>query len=141
LAAEKRLKLEQQGVPYALSESYRHMCRWTEHLKCHLITTLTHSILCRFQSGYFFRHPLLDEYEYYWRLEPYVDYYCKIDYDVFKYMKDNKKKYGNINKTNIYKCTCWFDGVHVRVQHCIHRAHGIGAKLMGHSACVSKRSS
>jgi alpha 1,2-mannosyltransferase len=27
LAAEKRLELEQQGVPYALSESYRHMCR------------------------------------------------------------------------------------------------------------------
>lgn len=49
----------------------------------------------RFQSGYFFRHPLLDQFDYYWRLEPYVDYYCQLDYDVFKFMKENKKKYGN----------------------------------------------
>ncbi|KAG1147356.1 hypothetical protein G6F37_002022 [Rhizopus arrhizus] len=73
-AAECRKHMEEQGVPYALSESYRHMCR--------------------FQSGYFFRHPLLDQFDYYWRLEPYVDYYCQLDYDVFRFMKENKKKYG-----------------------------------------------
>jgi hypothetical protein len=48
----------------------------------------------RFQSGFFFRHPLLDQYDYYWRIEPDVDYYCDIDYDVFKFMRDNNKKYG-----------------------------------------------
>jgi alpha 1,2-mannosyltransferase len=48
----------------------------------------------RFQSGFFFRHPLLDAYDYYWRIEPDVDYHCDIDYDVFRYMKDNNKKYG-----------------------------------------------
>lgn len=48
----------------------------------------------RFQSGFFFRHPLLDAYDYYWRLEPDVDYYCDIDYDVFKFMRNNGKKYG-----------------------------------------------
>ncbi|CAO3610326.1 unnamed protein product [Mucor hiemalis] len=73
-ALECRDRMKEQGVAYGDSESYRHMCR--------------------FQSGYFFRHPLLDEFEYYWRLEPYVNYYCSIDYDVFKFMKDHKKKYG-----------------------------------------------
>ncbi|KAL0078764.1 nucleotide-diphospho-sugar transferase [Phycomyces blakesleeanus] len=73
-AAENRHELAKQGVPYADSESYRHMCR--------------------FQSGFFFRHPLLDEFDYYWRLEPDVDYYCQLDYDVFKYMRNNGKKYG-----------------------------------------------
>ncbi|KAI8147913.1 nucleotide-diphospho-sugar transferase [Fennellomyces sp. T-0311] len=75
LAAEKRKELKEgANPPYAGSESYRHMCR--------------------FQSGFFFRHPLLDKYEYYWRIEPDVDFFCEIDYDVFKFMRDNRKKYG-----------------------------------------------
>lgn len=49
----------------------------------------------RFQSGFFFRHPLLDPYDYYWRVEPNVDFLCDIDYDVFQFMKDNRKLYGN----------------------------------------------
>ncbi|CAO3589924.1 unnamed protein product [Absidia cylindrospora] len=73
-AALQRADLAAKGIPYADSESYRHMCR--------------------FQSGFFFRHPLLDPYDYYWRIEPDVDYHCDIDYDVFRYMKDNGKKYG-----------------------------------------------
>ncbi|SAM00973.1 hypothetical protein [Absidia glauca] len=73
-AASQRADLAAQGVPYADSESYRHMCR--------------------FQSGFFFRHPLLDPYDYYWRIEPDVDYHCDIEYDVFRYMKENGKKYG-----------------------------------------------
>lgn len=48
----------------------------------------------RFQSGFFFRHPFLDDFDWYWRLEPDVDYHCDLDYDVFKYMRDNGKKYG-----------------------------------------------
>jgi alpha 1,2-mannosyltransferase len=60
-----------------------------------LINVTLNNIICiRFQSGYFFRHPLLDEFDYYWRLEPYVDYYCQLDYDVFKFMRDHQKKYG-----------------------------------------------
>lgn len=39
---------------------------------------------------------MLDEYDYYWRIEPYVNYYCDIDYDVFKYMRNNGKKYGKL---------------------------------------------
>ncbi|ORZ00568.1 nucleotide-diphospho-sugar transferase [Syncephalastrum racemosum] len=74
LAAERRKEMAAANVIYGDSESYRHMCR--------------------FQSGFFFRHPLLDPYDYYWRVEPNVDFLCDIDYDVFQFMKDNRKLYG-----------------------------------------------
>ncbi|RUS15072.1 glycolipid 2-alpha-mannosyltransferase-domain-containing protein [Endogone sp. FLAS-F59071] len=74
LAREKMDELARNGVVYGGSESYRHMCR--------------------FQSGFFFRHPLLDSYDYYWRVEPFVDFYCDIEYDVFRFMKERKIKYG-----------------------------------------------
>ncbi|PWA00539.1 hypothetical protein BB558_003409 [Smittium angustum] len=59
---------------YAKSESYRFMCR--------------------FQSGFIFNHPLLKDLDYYWRIEPDVKYFCDIEYDPFKYMRDNKLMYG-----------------------------------------------
>ncbi|RCI00956.1 alpha 1,2-mannosyltransferase 2.4.1 [Rhizopus stolonifer] len=63
-----------RGVMYGGSLSYRHMCR--------------------FNSGFFYRHPLLDEYDYYWRIEPGVSFYCDLDYDPFHFMKENGKEYG-----------------------------------------------
>ncbi|KAJ1948827.1 hypothetical protein FBU59_001418 [Linderina macrospora] len=73
-AKECREKMHAEGVFYALSESYRHMCR--------------------FNSGFFFRHPLLDNLDYYWRIEPDVEYSCDIPYDPFLYMHRNNIKYG-----------------------------------------------
>ena len=73
-ADEARAEMERKKVIYGGSLPYRHMCR--------------------FNSGFFFRHPLLDGLEYYWRVEPYVEFYCDIDYDPFLYMKQNNKKYG-----------------------------------------------
>ncbi|KAL7329930.1 hypothetical protein PS15p_204939 [Mucor circinelloides] len=73
-AAECRQDMHNRMIIYGGSEPYRHMCR--------------------FQSGFFFRHPLLDNFEYYWRVEPEVQYFCDVDYDVFQMMKDNKFKYG-----------------------------------------------
>ncbi|CDS05166.1 hypothetical protein LRAMOSA07695 [Lichtheimia ramosa] len=72
-AAKSRERMA--GLPYGKSESYRHMCR--------------------FQSGFFWRHPLLLElgWEYYWRVEPDVRYFCELDYDPFLYMKENGKQY------------------------------------------------
>lgn len=73
-AALSREELVRKKVIYGGSEPYRHMCR--------------------FESGFFFRHELLKDYDYYWRVEPDVKIYCDIDYDVFKYMQDNDKWYG-----------------------------------------------
>jgi alpha 1,2-mannosyltransferase len=66
--------MAQRKVIYGDSESYRHMCR--------------------FESGFFFRHELMQNYDYYWRVEPGIDYYCDIDFDPFKFMREHKKKYG-----------------------------------------------
>ncbi|KAM9893177.1 hypothetical protein OXX79_004471 [Metschnikowia pulcherrima] len=73
-AALAREEMVRKNVMYGGSESYRHMCR--------------------FESGFFFRHELLADYEYYWRVEPDIKFKCDIDYDVFQYMKDNDKWYG-----------------------------------------------
>ncbi|KIY70889.1 glycosyltransferase family 15 protein [Cylindrobasidium torrendii FP15055 ss-10] len=50
--------------------------------------------MCRFNSGFFYRHPLLDKYRYYWRVEPDVKFFCDLDYDPFLIMQDQKKVYG-----------------------------------------------
>lgn len=50
--------------------------------------------MCRYFLGFFYKHPLLSPYKYYWRLEPGVRYYCDIKYDVFKFMREGDKKYG-----------------------------------------------
>ncbi|OMJ29084.1 putative mannosyltransferase KTR3 [Smittium culicis] len=67
------LKLKKENIIYATSMSYRHMCR--------------------FNSGFFYKHPLLESLKYYWRLEPDIDFYCDIDYDPFTFMRKNNKMY------------------------------------------------
>ena len=66
--------LEAQDVQYAHLTSYHQMCRWN--------------------SGFFYKHPALQEYKYYWRVEPKVHFFCDVDYDVFRYMRDHNKTYG-----------------------------------------------
>jgi mannosyltransferase len=34
--------------------------------------------MCRFYSGFFYKHELLEKYEWYWRLEPEIKYFCDI---------------------------------------------------------------
>lgn len=84
----------QQKISYARSQTYRSMCRW--------------------QSGFFFKHPLLSDLEYYWRVEPSTRFTCNLVppsgqqprswdthadgngdfWDPFRWMKVNNKKYG-----------------------------------------------
>lgn len=72
-AKKVREDMAQRKIIYGDSISYRHMCR--------------------FESGFFFRQPLMMNYEYYWRVEPSIELYCDIHYDPFRYMKENNKKY------------------------------------------------
>ncbi|KAJ4154717.1 alpha-1,2-mannosyltransferase ktr1, partial [Fusarium falciforme] len=75
----------EKRIIYGDSISYRHMCR--------------------FESGFFYRHPLMDDYDWYWRVEPDIKLHCDIDYDVFKFMKDNKKKYAFAISIKEYEAT------------------------------------
>ena len=72
-AAKTRADMAAKKIIYGDSVSYRHMCRY--------------------ESGFFFRHPLMLDYEWYWRVEPSIELFCDIAYDPFKFMADNKKKY------------------------------------------------
>ncbi|KAI9809191.1 MAG: alpha-1,2-mannosyltransferase ktr1 [Sarcosagium campestre] len=72
-AAEVRSEMKSKKIIYGDSISYRHMCRY--------------------ESGFFYRHPIMLEYEWYWRVEPSVELFCDIQYDPFKFMADHNKKY------------------------------------------------
>ena len=76
-AAHKAMrKMAARGMPYADNENYHHMCR--------------------FYSGFFYDHPALEPYKYYWRLEPDVQYTCAIPYDPFRQMRLHGKMYGYV---------------------------------------------
>ncbi|KAK4052484.1 hypothetical protein OIV83_002286 [Microbotryomycetes sp. JL201] len=64
---------ERQGVMYAGREGYHHMCR--------------------FFSGLWVRHEVLQKYDWTWRLEP-VRFHCDITYDPFRFMAAHNKVYG-----------------------------------------------
>jgi alpha 1,2-mannosyltransferase len=49
--------------------------------------------MCRFNSGFFFKHPLMQKYRWYWRIEPDVHFHCDINYDPFKFMEEKEKVY------------------------------------------------
>ncbi|KAI5814179.1 nucleotide-diphospho-sugar transferase, partial [Pyronema omphalodes] len=67
-------QLQNAGVIYGGSLSYRHMCR--------------------FNSGFFFEQPALQKYSWYWRVEPGIEFFCDINYDPFTFMRENGKVYG-----------------------------------------------
>ncbi|KAH8802987.1 family 15 glycosyltransferase [Xylogone sp. PMI_703] len=66
--------MSSKRVKYASKISYHQMCRW--------------------YSGFFYKHPALKDIQYYWRVEPNIKLFCDINYDVFRYMADNNKTYG-----------------------------------------------
>ncbi|KAK9454685.1 nucleotide-diphospho-sugar transferase [Dipodascopsis uninucleata] len=67
-------EMQSKNILYGGSTSYRHMCR--------------------FFSGFFWRHELVSKYDYYWRVEPDTQLYCDVDYDPFTYMREHNKTYG-----------------------------------------------
>ncbi len=57
------------------------------------VSEISYRHMCRFESGFFFRQPLMNEYEWYWRVEPSIKLYCDIGFDPFAFMAENKKIY------------------------------------------------
>lgn len=73
-ATKTREEMKAQKIIYGGSESYRHMRR--------------------FKSGFFFEMEEMQEYDWYMLVEPLVEFYCDVEYDVFQYMEDNNKIFG-----------------------------------------------
>ncbi|CDK25451.1 unnamed protein product [Kuraishia capsulata CBS 1993] len=74
LFKQRLQEMSDQQVIYGGSRSYRNMCR--------------------FNSGYFYRQELVKQYNWYFRVEPDVEYFCDFQYDPFTLMRENNKKYG-----------------------------------------------
>lgn len=85
LYQEKLDEMEANGVIYGGSKSYRNMCR--------------------FNSGFFFRQEILKQYDYYFRVEPDVEYFCDFPYDPFSVMREKGKKYGFVMAIYDYENT------------------------------------
>ncbi|KAK7993134.1 hypothetical protein PG991_016313 [Apiospora marii] len=66
--------LEEGGAEKTWLESHHHKSRWN--------------------AGLFALESRLQDYEWYWRIEPGVQYTCDIKYDVFRFMHDNNMAYG-----------------------------------------------
>ncbi|AAS51968.1 ADR048Wp [Eremothecium gossypii ATCC 10895] len=56
-------------------------------------------LLWRFHAGYLALLPEMQEYEYYWYVEPDIELYCDINYDIFRFMKAHRKQFGFILAT------------------------------------------
>ncbi|ODV95657.1 hypothetical protein PACTADRAFT_50354 [Pachysolen tannophilus NRRL Y-2460] len=78
-------KMVEDDVIYAGSLSYRNMCR--------------------FNSGFFYKQELVKKYDYYFRVEPNVEYMCDFQYDPFTLMRKNGKLYGFIITIHEYEAT------------------------------------
>ncbi|KAG6989829.1 hypothetical protein G7Y79_00063g093800 [Physcia stellaris] len=74
VAREGIRKQGDKAIMYGGMESYHHMCR--------------------FYSGFFYKHELLAKYDWYWRVEPDIKYFCDMTYDPFIHMERAKKTYG-----------------------------------------------
>lgn len=75
----------QDNMVYGGSKSYRNMCH--------------------FNSGYFFRQKKLMEFEWYFRVEPDVEYLCDFQYDPFTFLRENNKIYGFVTTIPEYENT------------------------------------
>lgn len=42
---------------------------------------VTYRQMCRFNSGFFYKMPIMNNYQYYWRVEPYIRFNCDISED------------------------------------------------------------
>lgn len=84
-ASGAREQMSKDQIKYGDSESYRHMCRY--------------------ESGFFWRNEILDNYKYYWRVEPNIRLLCDVEQDLFKFMRENGKVYGFVVSLHEYEAT------------------------------------
>ena len=112
-ARKVREDMADRKIIYGDSTSYRHMCR--------------------FESGFFFRQPLMQEYEWYWRVEPSIKLFCDVGFDPFRYMAEHKKIYSFV--LSLYEYvetipTIWDSAKKFMMEHPEHIAEHNGMKWL-----------
>ncbi|KAF8884803.1 nucleotide-diphospho-sugar transferase [Infundibulicybe gibba] len=61
--------------------------------------SLGYRSMCRFYSGFFWKHPALSKYDWIWRLDTDIEFHCDIPYDPVQIMIDENKLYGFVQIT------------------------------------------
>ena len=61
--------------------------------------------MCHFNSGYFYKQKRLLNYDWYFRVEPDVEYMCDFQYDPFTLLRTNNKIYGFVIAIHEYENT------------------------------------
>ncbi|KAL6452348.1 KTR2 Probable mannosyltransferase KTR2 [Candida maltosa Xu316] len=61
--------------------------------------------MCHFNSGFFYKQERLLNYDWYFRVEPDVEYMCDFQYDPFQFLRENNKIYGFIIAITEYENT------------------------------------
>jgi len=56
--------------------------------------SISYHNMCRFNSGFYYRHPMLQNYRYSWRVEPDIHFHCDINFDPFTFLRENDKVFG-----------------------------------------------
>lgn len=56
--------------------------------------SISYRQMCRFNSGFFYKLKALESYNWYWRVEPDIQFQCDLPDDLFRIMVDNNKSYG-----------------------------------------------
>jgi mannosyltransferase len=103
-AKESMQVMEHKKIQYGGSESYHHMCRFQSgYVVSFLPTSLPFppssiegflGIVLIYAISFFFDHPAILPYKYYWRVEPSIRFTCALTYDPFVSMQTHKKRYG-----------------------------------------------
>jgi alpha 1,2-mannosyltransferase len=57
-------------------------------------TKISYHHMCRYFSGFFYRHELTLKYDYYWRIDPHLKFPCDIEENPFETLINNDKLYG-----------------------------------------------
>lgn len=82
---EQNIQNSSLTVIYGFSKSYRNMCH--------------------FNSGFFYKQKRLLNYDWYFRVEPDVEYMCDFQYDPFTLLRTNNKLYGFVIAIHEYENT------------------------------------
>jgi mannosyltransferase len=78
VAKEGIAKQGDNAIMYGGMESYHHMCRFYSGYVTCMSSPVRDGQQTDWAHRFFYKHPLLADYEWYWRLEPEIKYFCDI---------------------------------------------------------------
>ena len=85
---------EHWSLPSWINETKMYHLFETELSRVPRANILSYHHMCRYYSGFFFRHELALKYDYYWRLDHHVDFPCEINENPFERLVKENKHYG-----------------------------------------------